>query len=134
MALRLRVVTPTRMVVDADVVDLTAPGSEGQLGILPLHVTFLGQLDIGVLQYTESGVTKRLVVHGGYAEVIDDVVTILADDAEFPEEIDVDGAKADLARISSEIAAEQESTDRVTTLLAQQKKAQVRLDTAGTTR
>lgn len=131
MALRLRVVTPTRLVVDSDVTDLTAPGSEGRLGILPMHVTFLGQLDVGVLAYKENGTAKRLVVHAGYAEVIDDVVTVLADDAEFPDEIDVEAAKADLVRITAEISAERESTDRVEQLLADLKKAQVRLDTAG---
>ena len=98
---------------------------------MPMHVTFLGQLDVGVLAYKENGTAKRLVVHAGYAEVIDDVVTVLADDAEFPDEIDVEAAKADLVRITAEISAERESTDRVEQLLADLKKAQVRLDTAG---
>jgi F-type H+-transporting ATPase subunit epsilon len=131
MALRLRVVTPSRLVVDTEVTELTAPGSEGELGVLPMHVTFLGQLDVGILRYSEGGAAKQLVVHGGYAEVLDDVVTILADDAEFPDEVDVAGAKADLERIAGEIGAEQEDTARVAELLAAQKKAQVRLDLAG---
>jgi len=131
MALRLRIVTPTRLVVDTEVTELTAPGSEGQLGVLPMHVTFLGQLDVGILRYSEGGTAKQLVVHGGYAEVLDDVVTILADDAEFPDEVDVAAAKADLERIAGEIGAEQEDTGRVAELLAAQKKAQVRLDLAG---
>ena len=131
MAIRLRVVTPARAVVDTEVTELTAPGSEGELGILPQHVTFLGQLDVGILRYTEGGTAKELLVHGGYAEVIDDVVTVLADDAEFAEEIDAAAAKADLERIGGEISEETESTDRVTELLAARKKAQVRLDLAG---
>ena len=131
MAIRLRVVTPTRLVVDTEVTELTAPGSEGELGVLPLHVTFLGQLDVGVLRYTEGGAAKQIVVHGGYAEVIDDVVTVLADDAEFAEEIDVAAAKADLDRITSEISGESENTARVAELLQDRKKAQIRLDLAG---
>jgi F-type H+-transporting ATPase subunit epsilon len=124
-------VTPTRLVVDTEVTELTAPGSEGELGVLPLHVTFLGQLDVGVLRYTEGSGAKQIVVHGGYAEVIDDVVTVLADDAEFPEEIDGAAAKADLERISGEIAGETENTARVAELLQDRKKAQIRVELAG---
>ncbi len=130
MALRLRVVTPTRLAVDTEVTELTAPGSEGQMGVLPSHVTFLGQLDVGLLRYTEGGTSKQVIVHGGYAEVIDDVVTILADHAEFPEEIDGAAAKADIERINGELAEEREDTNRVSELLGELKKAQTRADAA----
>jgi len=131
MAIRLRIVTPTRLAVDTEVTELTAPGSEGELGVLPLHVTFLGQLDVGVLRYTEGGVAKKILIHGGYAEVIDDVVTVLADAAEFAEEVDTAAARADLERIAGELAAESENTARVAELLQDRKKAEVRLDLAG---
>jgi F-type H+-transporting ATPase subunit epsilon len=131
MSLRLRVVTPTRLVVDTDVTEITAPGSVGELGILPQHVTFLGQLDVGMLTYASGGQKKRLVVHGGYAEVIGDVVTILADDAEFPEEIDAAAARTDLERVSAELAAEKDSTERVAELLRARRRAEVRAAVAG---
>jgi F-type H+-transporting ATPase subunit epsilon len=118
------------LVVDTEVTELTAPGSQGQLGVLSLHVTFLGQLDVGLLRYSESGTTKELVIHGGYAEVVDDVVTVLADDAEFPEEIDGAAARADIERLKGELDGEREDTNRVAELLRELKKAQVRSDTA----
>jgi F-type H+-transporting ATPase subunit epsilon len=102
--MRLRIVTPLRPVVDAEVSDLVAPGTEGEFGVLPQHVTFLGGLNAGVLTYTEGGTKKRVVISGGYAEVKQDVITILADSAELPDEVDAVGARADSARIQEELS------------------------------
>jgi F-type H+-transporting ATPase subunit epsilon len=112
--------------VDTEVSEITAPGSEGELGVLPKHVTFLGQLDIGILTYVAEGQKKRLVLHGGYAEVAGDVVTVLADDAEFPEEIGAAKAKTELEGIAAALAAEKDYTERVTELLREHKRAEVR--------
>jgi len=131
MALRLRIVTPTRLVVETEVSELTAPGVVGEFGVLPEHATFLGSLDTGTLTYVEGGVKRRLVVHGGYAEVIDDVVTVLADDAEFPEEIDGRSAREDLARIEAELDKDQETREAVDTLLRDRRRAEVRIEAAG---
>jgi F-type H+-transporting ATPase subunit epsilon len=129
--MRLRVVTPTRLVVDTDVTELTAPGSAGELGVLPQHVTFLGQLDVGILTYSEAGKKKSLVVHGGYAEVLDDVVTVLADDAEFPSEIDAAQARGEVESLAAALAEESESTERVAALLRDYRRAEVRVAVAG---
>jgi len=118
------------LVVDTEVSEITAPGSAGEMGVLPQHVTFLGQLDVGVLSYVTAGQKKRLVVYGGYAEVVNDVITVLADDAEFPDEIDAGEAKLELARIGEELAAEKDSTERVGELLRAQQRAEVRAATA----
>ncbi len=131
MALRLRIVTPTRLVVDTEVSELSAPGVVGEFGVLPEHATFLGSLDTGMLTYVEGSVKRRLVVHGGYAEVIDDVVTVLADDAEFPEEIDGRSAREDLERIEAELDKDQETREAVDTLLRDRRRAEVRIEAAG---
>ena len=102
--MRLRVVTPVRPIVDAEVTEVVAPGSEGEFGVLPLHVTFLGGLRPGVLSYTTGGAKKRVVIGGGYAEVNQDSVVILADEAQLPEEIDGAAARADLGRLQDELA------------------------------
>ena len=91
------------MLVSADVSQVTAPGTAGELGILPEHVTFLGQMDTGVVSYDEAGKRTKVVVRGGYVEVVGDVVTILADDAEFAAETDAAAARADAARIREEL-------------------------------
>jgi F-type H+-transporting ATPase subunit epsilon len=111
----LRVVTPTKTLVDTEVAEVTAPGAVGQLGVLPQHATFLGLLEAGVVGFTASGKRERIVISGGYAEVVADVVTILADDADFAESIDTAAARAEAdrlrERLSSPSASEQEIHD-----------------------
>ena len=94
--LQLEVVTPERRVLSEAVEAVTAPGLGGELGILPGHTSLISQLQTGVLSYTSSGKTLQLHVSGGFIEVKDDVVSVLAEVAERPEEIDA--ARARLAR------------------------------------
>ena len=63
--MKLKIVTPTRILVDTEVDEILAPGTEGQFGVLPQNVTFLGLLDLGVHSYVVAGPTKSVVVHGG---------------------------------------------------------------------
>jgi F-type H+-transporting ATPase subunit epsilon len=128
--MKLKIVTPTRILVDTEVDEILAPGTEGQFGVLPQHVTFLGLLDLGVLSYVVGGETKSVVVHGGYAEVLGEDVTILADDAEFPEEIDPAEAKASLATVESDLSKATDSTDEVDALLRARRLAEARVSTA----
>lgn len=76
------------------------PGTGGELGILPGHTPLISQLQTGVLSYTQGDRTRRLHVSGGFAEVNRDRVSVLADVAERPEEIDA--ARARLAREHAE--------------------------------
>jgi len=116
------------MLADTEVNQLSAPGVAGEFGVLSEHVTFLGGLDTGVLRYTEaSGGEHVLVVSGGYAEVVDDTVTILADSAQPASEIDAQAAarERDQARAVLENSpADTESTDSA---LAALKLAEARL-------
>ena len=116
----LRVVTPTKTLVDTEVAEVTAPGVAGQIGVLPQHATFLGQLEAGIVGFTASGKRERIVISGGYAEVVDDVITILADDAEFAETIDVGAARAETERLrerlSSTTGSEQDIDDALKAL------------------
>jgi F-type H+-transporting ATPase subunit epsilon len=124
--MKLRIVTPVRPIVDAEVTELVAPGMEGEFGVLPQHVTFLGGLKPGIVSYTEAGARRRLVVSGGYAEVRDDVITLLADDAQLPEEVDAQQAKADLARIQDELSRGNESAEATERLLRSLDLAEAR--------
>ena len=125
--MRLRIVTPVRPVVDAEVSELIAPGSEGEFGVLPMHVTFLGALKPGIVSYTEGGTRKRVVISGGYAEVLQDVVTILADDAEMPEEVNGAQAAADMATIQEELTRGTESAELTEKLLRDLALAEARV-------
>ncbi len=93
--LHLKVVTPTRVVVDAEVDSVTLPGALGALGILPGHTPLLSALRIGELEYRQGVHEHFLAIQWGFVEVQDDRVTVLADAAELPGEIDVAAAQAD---------------------------------------
>jgi F-type H+-transporting ATPase subunit epsilon len=90
---RLRIVTPERQLLDEDVEEVTAPGAAGEFGVLPDHITFLTVLAPGRLVYKNGGRRHVLAIFGGYAEVADNVMTVLADGAEPVSEIDAQRAQ-----------------------------------------
>lgn len=94
--IQLDVVTPERRVLSEAVDMVTVPGLGGELGILPGHTPLISQLQTGVLSYVQNGQNFQLHVSGGFIEVRDDRVSVLAEIAERPEEIDA--ARARLAR------------------------------------
>jgi F-type H+-transporting ATPase subunit epsilon len=98
--LQLEVVTPERRVLSEPVNSVTVPGRNGEMQLLPGHAAMISELKTGVLSYTEDGTTFQLLVSGGFVEVSDDRVSVLAEIAERPEEIDA--ARARLAREHTE--------------------------------
>ena len=98
--IQLEVVTPERRVLAESVDSVNVPGMNGELGILPGHTPLISQLQTGVLSYIQNGVTHRLHVSGGFVEVNADRVSVLAEIAEHPEEIDA--ARARMTREHAE--------------------------------
>ena len=98
--LQLEVVTPERRVLSQAVNSVTVPGRAGEMQILPGHAALIAELKTGVLTYNQDGTTHQLHVSGGFIEVSDDRVSVLAEIAERPEEIDA--ARARLAREHTE--------------------------------
>ncbi|MBI3770850.1 MAG: F0F1 ATP synthase subunit epsilon [Deltaproteobacteria bacterium] len=90
---RLRIVTPERQLLDEDVEEVIAPGAAGEFGVLPDHIAFLTVLAAGRLIYKNGGRRHVLAIFGGYAEVADNVMTVLADGAEPVAEIDAQRAQ-----------------------------------------
>ncbi|MFQ5477725.1 MAG: ATP synthase F1 subunit epsilon [Candidatus Binatia bacterium] len=125
--MRLRVITPEKVLCAVEVSELTAPGIAGEFGVLAEHVSFLGGLDVGVLDYVSDGESRRIVVYGGYAEVEGDEVTVLADEAELAEEIDSAQAKGLLADAQRELAACEGGAEDVDVLLAKLARAEARV-------
>jgi F-type H+-transporting ATPase subunit epsilon len=76
--LRLIVLTPERQLVDELVREVTAPGAYGQIGVLPNHAALVTVLEAGPLSYKTDRGESRLTIEGGFAEVRDDVMTVLA--------------------------------------------------------
>jgi F-type H+-transporting ATPase subunit epsilon len=128
--LELEIATPHRQLVHEQVSDVQIPGKDGYLGILPGHAALLGMLGAGALSYgAGSGPRRYLAIDGGFLEVLEDHVRVLADSAERAEDIDVDRAKSDLARAQQQLAATDADTDPAIALAAV-NHAQARIDAA----
>src|SRR6266545_4999879 len=132
--LQLEVVTPERRVLSESVDMVTVPGLGGELGILPGHTALISQLQTGVLSFLKGGITLQLHVSGGFIEVRDDHVSVLAEIAERPEEIDA--ARARLARehIEKQLGARAGTEEDFEQARAKLERSMVRLQLAGTGR
>ena len=108
--LTLEIVTPESSVVSEQVDEVQVPGAEGSFGVLPGHTPLLATLQVGELWYRKGQETSYVAVSFGFAEVLPDRVTILAQIAESAEDIDVTragtaekGARERLARPSADL-------------------------------
>src|SRR6202050_4561820 len=90
---QLEIVTPEKKVVDTAATEVQIPGKNGYLGVLPGHAPLITELAVGEIKYHSDGGEQRLAVAWGFAEVLPEKVTILAEAAERPQEIDVDRAQ-----------------------------------------
>jgi F-type H+-transporting ATPase subunit epsilon len=90
---QLEIVTPEKMVVNEQAEEAQIPGKRGYLGIRPGHAPLITELAVGEITYRSAGATHYLAVAWGFAEVLPDKVTILAETAERPKEIDVKRAQ-----------------------------------------
>jgi F-type H+-transporting ATPase subunit epsilon len=89
---QLEIVTPEKMVVKDSAEECQIPGKNGYLGILPGHAPLITELAVGEITYKNQGYTHHLAVAWGFAEVLPDKVTVLAETAERAEDIDVNRA------------------------------------------
>ena len=106
-SIELIIVTPERQLLREAVVEVTLPGAEGQLGVLPGHAPLITELGIGELSYQakDSSESAPVAVISGFAEVLGDRVTVLAETAERPEEIDIPRAEEAKKRAEQRLAA-----------------------------
>lgn len=105
--IRLQVVTPEKLVVDEEAQIVTAPGSQGEFGVLAGHTPFLTTLQNGAVRYTDQKGEEHFVfVSDGFAEALPDRVTVLAESAERRRDIDVARAQAALERAQKRLAGE----------------------------
>jgi F-type H+-transporting ATPase subunit epsilon len=110
--LQLEIVTPDKRVVEAEASYVQIPGKTGELGILPGHAPLLTELAVGVINYVAEGETEKLSVAWGFAEVLPDKVTILAETAETADEIDLARAEAALDRNKKRLSSDKDEVDR----------------------
>ena len=126
---QLEIVTPEKKVVDTAAEEVQIPGKNGYLGVLPGHAPLITELAVGEIRYHASGKEEHLAVAWGFAEVLPDKVTILAETAERPSEIDVDRARKAKQRAEERLTSGDTNVDVERALNAIQK-ADTRLEVA----
>ncbi len=128
--IHLEIITPEKLALRAEVDEVVLPGLTGELGVLPDHEPLMTQLKTGVLTYRQGGSQHKLHVSGGFAEVLGEKVSVLADVAEKPEEIDAERAKAALDRAEKRLIGSGDSVD-VERAELKKERAKTRLQLVG---
>jgi F-type H+-transporting ATPase subunit epsilon len=111
--LQLTVVSPERALVDVEAQEVVVPGLGGYLGILPGHAPLFSELSIGLLSYKSNGGGGTLAIAGGFVEVLDDQVRVLATVAESDRDIDPARATEAYRRAQARLRGESAGEDRV---------------------
>ena len=127
---QLEIVTPEKKVVETRAAEeVQIPGKNGYLGILPGHAPLITELAVGEISFRENSTEHRLAVAWGFAEVLPDKVTILAESAERPSEIDVERARKAKERAEQRLTGGDPGVD-VERALDALDRAEARLDVA----
>lgn len=108
---QLRIVTPERVFYEGNVEMVEFNTTEGQIGVLPGHIPMTVIVAPGILTITEAEGVKEAALHAGFAEILPDKITILAEIIEWPNEIDEDRAEAALQRARERLENRDSQTD-----------------------
>jgi F-type H+-transporting ATPase subunit epsilon len=127
--MQFEMVTAERLLFSGEVDSVVAPGTAGELGILPHHAPLLTTLNPGELRIMQGGQEQSIAVTGGFLEVLDNRVTILADAAEQADEIVLERAEEAMRRAEERIATRTSDMD-LERAVASLRRAQVRVAVA----
>ena len=127
----LEVITPDKVLVNEEVEMAVCPGTEGEFGILPNHISLLAALKIGALRYKSENREQTLFIGGGFLDVHNNKCSVLAESAEKTEDIDTARAEAALKRAEMRLNDKHGDLDEIRARIAL-KKAILRLQLAGT--
>lgn len=128
--IQLQIVTPVREVVEEEVDEVSIPGKEGYLGVLPGHAPLITELKSGTLTYRQNTSEHYVAIHWGFAEVLSDRVIVLAETAELAEEIDVEQAERDREDAEAYLKSNPESEADIQKAREDLRRAECRLETA----
>lgn len=107
----LEVVTPEKKVYAEEVEMVSVKGVDGELGILPNHVPLVTELKIAPLRAKQGELVRHIALSGGFIEVRKEHVVVLAESAEFPENINIDRAQAAKDRAERRLRERQDEVD-----------------------
>ena len=131
LKLALEIVTPEGLLLRDEVDEVIAPGERGSFGVRPGHTPLMATLGLGELSYRKESAWHRLTCFSGWCEVLPDRVTVLAQVAELPAEIDLEAARKQLAEAEAALPkAAAESIDALNDAL---RLAETRLEVGGGT-
>ena len=125
--LRLEIVTPEKRVLDEKVDSVTLPGLNGEMQILAGHTSLISQLKSGILTYNQGSATVRLMVSGGFVEINNDRVSVLADVAETSDEIDTALARQELSEAEKALSIWSGEESELAEMQNKLERAQARL-------
>lgn len=129
--INFEILTPDKKIVDEKVDYVSAPGVEGEFGVLPGHVDFVSLLKSGEVSFDNGGRKSYYAVSWGYAYVDESSVSILVENAEKGEEIDVERALKDREKWEQELAGLEEADDKHQMIYTRKiERAQARIDVA----
>src|SRR5438874_9528939 len=124
---QLEIVTPEKMVVRDSAEEAQIPATIGYIGVLPGHAPLITELGAGEISYRSGGRVHRFATAWGFAEILPDRVTVLAETVEAAEQIDVTRAQQDLAKAEDELKSAQ-NEDEDSNDLGKVRRAQARTE------
>jgi F-type H+-transporting ATPase subunit epsilon len=126
---QLEIASPERLFVDEQVSEAELPGKNGYLGVLPGHAPLLSALGAGVLTYRSGAGERVMAIEGGFLEIFEDHVRVLAEHAEFADEIQADTARRELDEAQNALKDVHDTADS-DAVLRRIERAQARVDAA----
>ncbi len=126
--MKLEIVTPSKQVLSDEADQVYAVGPKGEFGILPGHAHYVTPLGTGTLHLTQAGQTKTFMVSGGFLEVLQEQVFVLADRVESAEEINLSENQNRLAELEKKLGTDIFEAEEFQNLLAERDLAQARIN------
>jgi F-type H+-transporting ATPase subunit epsilon len=128
--LHLEIATPERLIVQEEATEVYIPAANGMIGILPQHAALLSELGVGELSFVNTQGRRTVFVAGGWVEVLNNDVRVLADRAEDIGEIDTTRAEASLKRAQERLNAPSSAGVDVARAINAMKRAEARIAAA----
>jgi F-type H+-transporting ATPase subunit epsilon len=126
---QLEIVTPEKLVVKDTAVEVQIPGRNGYIGVLPGHAPLITELGAGEISYRAGGQLHRFSLAWGFAEILPDRVTVLAETVERADEIDVSRAQQSLTKAEESLKSAQTEED-CSKATGKIRRAQARIEVA----
>lgn len=128
--IQVEILTPERPLATEAADEVNFPAVDGYMGVLPEHTPLVAELGIGEVTFLQGQALKRFMVSGGFVQVFPDRVSILADEAKAPEDVDREQAETEIRKAAEDLE-KAELPEEVNAALELEKRAQTKLELLG---